>query len=575
MDLEETIQKIIQQKNLTRGQIKEKIDEQIQELSGLIDEEGAIVIVAKNLGVDLKEHQEAANLDVDQKIGELSPNKNASVVGRIVNAGAVRTFSKKDGSEGSLLPFVLEDTSGMIRCVAWGSVNSQISNEQGFTKGEILRIVNGFVKLGKSNALEIHIGAKSRMQLQPDNIDAKMIPAQTNGSPKITPLQDIKLSLPFVNIEGVISRIFEPKSFNRNDGTQGKRASLSIRGENDLIYVTFWGDHCNKLKEIRENQFAQITYLTPKPNYRDKAKIDLTASTNTVIIPISSSESKVALQIEKVASQSHPIQHFMEKGGFGNIEGKIQEIEEMRSIKTKDGREIPLMKIIVADNTAAIRINLWDDKVDPNLKVNGVYIFKDVTIKLSNFSNQNEGTLARSGTITELTKKIETTHTVAVKNQSITSKEMRIEEINQAEFCTIQATIIKDINRITTYRACSKCNKKVDNCTCDTPGDSVNRMILNVILDDETGILRATLMGERAEKFLNTPTDRVVELKDSEEIDQFLKRKNLELVGREFQFKGKTKYSDYSSSYEMNIRDYEDLDSKEEIRQILEHLNNQ
>ncbi|MHA1619596.1 MAG: hypothetical protein ACTSVZ_09965 [Promethearchaeota archaeon] len=575
MDLEETIQKIIQQKKLTRGQIKEKIDEQIQELSGLIDEEGAIVIVAKNLGVDLKENQEAANLDVDQKIGDLTPNKNASVVGRIVNNGEVRTFSKKDGSEGQFLPFVLEDTSGMIKCIAWGSVNTQISNEQGFTKGEILRIVNGYVKLGKNDALEIHVGAKSRMILQPDDIDVKMIPTQSKGSLKITPIQDIKISMPFVNIEGLISRVFEPKSFNRKDGTKGMRASISVRGENDVIFITFWGEHCDKLKELKENQYAQITYLTPKPNYRDKTKIDLTASINTSIIPINSSESKVALNIEKYSSESHLIQHFLEKVGFGNIEGKIQEIEEIRTIKTQDGREIPLMKIIVADESAAIRINLWGEKVDPQLKVNGVYQFKDVNIKLNNYSNQNEGTLARTGTITELVKEIATTHTVEMRRKSFTSKEMRIEEINQAEFCTIQATIIKDINRITIYRACSKCNKKIDNCTCETPGDTVNRMILNVTLDDETGILRATLMGERAEKFLNTPTDRVVELKESEGIEQFLKRKNLELVGREFQFKGKTKYSDYSSSYEMNIRDYEDLDSKEEIRMILEHLEDQ
>ncbi|TFH29991.1 MAG: hypothetical protein E4G98_02885 [Promethearchaeota archaeon] len=575
MDLAETIQKIIPQTKLTPSQIKEKIDEQIKELSGLIDEEGAIVIVAKNLGVDLKEHQEAANLDVDQKIGELAPNKNTSVVGRIVSTGSVRTFNKKDGSEGTFLPFVLEDTSGMIRCVAWGSVNTQISNEQGFTKGEILRIVHGFVKQGKTNALEIHIGAKSRMQLQPDNIDIKMIPTQATGSPKITPIKDITISMPFVNIEGIISRVFEPKSFNRKDGTQGNRASLSLRGENDIVFVTFWGEHCAIMKGIQENQFVQITYLTPKPNYRDNSKIDLTATTNTEIIPLNASDSKIALQIEKVASETHPIQHFLEKGEFGNIEGKIQEIEDLLTIKTKDGREIPLMKIIVADESTAIRINLWGDKVDPQLKVNGVYRFNEVTFKINNYSNQNEGTLTRTGTITQLTKDIETTHTVDVKSQSLTSKEMRIEEINQAEFCSIRATIIKDISQITTYRACSKCNKKVDNCTCDSPGDSVNRMILNVTLDDETGILRATLMGERAEKFLNTPTDRVVELKDAGEIDQFLKRKNMELVGREFQFKGKTKYSDYSSRYEMIIRDYEDLDPKEEIRQILEHLDNQ
>ena len=91
------------------------IDEQIEELSGLIDEEGAIVIVAKNLGVNLQSHQQAASMDEDQSIGKLSLKMNVSVVGRIINIEDIRNFNKKDGSLGVLLPFVIQDATGMIK----------------------------------------------------------------------------------------------------------------------------------------------------------------------------------------------------------------------------------------------------------------------------------------------------------------------------------------------------------------------------------------------------------------------------------------------------------------------------
>lgn len=574
MDLEDTIQKIMDHSKLTRGQIKEKIDEQIKELSGLIDEEGAIVIVAKNLGVDLKENQDAAKLDADQSIGSLAPNKNASIVGRLVNIGDVRTFNKKDGSEGTLLPFVLEDNTGMIRCIAWGQFNTQIANEHGFNKGEILRIVNGFVKMGNTNALEIHIGSKSRMQLQPDNVDAKMIPKRAKGEVKFTKLKDISLSAPFVNIECLVSAVFPPKPFNRKDGSQGKRASISVRDEMESLYITFWGDHADKIKDLQQGQVAQITYLTPKPNYRDKTKIDLTATSNTQISIVESADSTQTLQIEKVEGKIRKINDMVENGGFGAIEGKLQEIEEIRKISTKDGRELDLMKIIVGDETGAIRINLWGDKVDPDLQVNATYRFTDVSVKLNSFSNQNEGTLSRSGQIEPLDKKIESNHTIEIKSRSLPTKEANIEEINQAENYSVKGTLIKDINRITTYRACSNCNRKIENCQCETPGEPANRMILNILLDDETGILRATLMGKRAENFLNTPTDKIVELKEAGELEQYLKMKNLELVGGEFHIKGKTRYSDFSNSYEMNISYFEELDPKEEIRQLFSELEN-
>ncbi|RLI65509.1 MAG: hypothetical protein DRO88_04310, partial [Promethearchaeia archaeon] len=326
MNLDETIQKIIKKTGLTPDQIKKKIDEQIKELSGLVDEEGAIVIVAKNLGVDLKENKSAANLDTDQPIRELKPNTNATIVGRIVNIGEVKTFNKKDGTQGSLLPFIIEDATRMIRCVAWGEFNTQIINENGFSNGEILRIVNGFVKPGRNqNSLEIHIGSKSRIQLQPDNVDAKMLPKKGDSSLKITKIADLSLSLPFVNVEGIISGIFGPKPFQRKDGGEGKRASLSVRDDTDIVYITFWGDHCDKIKGIQENQYAQITYLTPKPNYRDKTKIDLTASTQTKIIPITPKDGSGSIEIKKIVAQPKSIKELATKGGFGTIEGVIQE----------------------------------------------------------------------------------------------------------------------------------------------------------------------------------------------------------------------------------------------------------
>ncbi|WP_457556891.1 hypothetical protein [Candidatus Harpocratesius sp.] len=574
MDFEETIQKIINQSGLTPSEIKEKIQEQIKELSGLIDEEGAIVIVAKNLGVDLKENQNAANLDADQKINELAANKNANIVGRIVNIGEVKTFSKKDGTQGSLLPFILEDTSGMIRCIAWGEFNTQIANESGFVKGEILRIVNGFVKHDRNQkSLEIHIGSKSRIQLQPDNVDSQLIPKKHNGNIKITKIIDISLSLPFANVEGLITGIYGPKTFQRKDGSEGKRASVGIRDDTDIVFITFWGDHCDKLNNVEPNQYVQITFLTPKVNYRDKSKIDLTATTNTKIIQISPSDSNVPIQIEKIQAKTRTISDLTQKGGFGTIEAVIQEIEENRTISTRDGRQIDLMKIIIADETGALRLNLWGDKVDPNLQVHQSYRFKEVSVKINNFSNQYEGTLARTGQIVPIERAINTTYTVEQPTKFVPAKQATIEEINQAEFYSIKATLIRDIRRITIYRACSKCNRKIDNCQCNPPGDQVNRMILNISLDDETGILRATLMGERAEIFLNTKTDRIKELEDAGELEHFLKMKNLELVGKEFQFRGKTRYSDYSNEYEMNINSFQELNPKEEIENLLKILN--
>ena len=567
MGIEDTIQKIMEIKKLTREEIKNLIDKQIEDFSGLIDEEGAIVIVAKELGIDVKTHQESAKMDTDQLINDLKPRINASVVGRIIEISDVRTFNKKDGSKGSLLPFILEDTSGMIRCIAWGDFNTQISKDNNFKLNEIVRIVNGFVKPNRDGGLEVHIGSKSRIQLQPDEIDRTLIPAINKDSSKITPINQLSLKIPSFSIEGIITSFYPIKKFTRQNGTEGKRASIQITDSTGLAYLTFWGDHCEKVKDIKEDQKVRITKLSPKTNYKDKTKVDLTATSSTEITIIEN-ESQLEISLIK-------IKDLFERGGFGNIEGKIQEIEDIRSIELKSGETKKLQKMILADETGAIRVAIWGDKVNPDLKVDDSIQIKRVNAKKNPYSNEMEASLTSKGYIEMSNKIIKTDKTLKSlrkTQQEGTNERKKIEEINQNEFYEFKGSIIQDIKKISLYTACSKCNRKIDNCKCDNPGEQVNRMILNLILDDESSTIRGTFMGEKAELLLNESTDNIRNLEENGGLDEFLKEKNLGLIGKEYIFRGKAKYSDFSDSYEINIRSFQEVNSEIEAQNIIDIL---
>ncbi len=578
MNFEDTIHKIIKKTGRSREDIKKLIQEQIEELSGLIDEEGAIVIVGKNLGIDLKSNQDAANTEADQKIQDLKPRMNTNVVGRIVEIEDIRKFNKKDGSQGMLLPIIIEDISSMIRCLAWGENHAQILQENEFAVGEIIRIVNGFVKEGRTGALEIHIGGKSRIQLQPDNIDNKLIPSTKNQSSiSITPLNKITVKMPYVNIQGLVSSVFPPKDFARKDGSAGKRASFAISGDGESVFITFWGEHCDKMKEVNEGHIIQITKLIPKPNYRDSKKIDLTATSNTEITlqnggNIATDSKGSVIQQKQVIS----IQELITNGGFGSIEGKIQDIDDIKTINLRDGSQKNILKFVIADKTEAIRINVWGEKIpESSLTVGEVLLVEGLMAKINTYSNQMEATITRNGKITPIDKIIDTKKTIApiASKRSYPKLDRKnIEDITDPEFYEFKGSVIKEINRITTYSACSKCNRKYENCKCEIAGEQVNRMILNLLLDDESSTIRATLMGERAESFIGENTGRIVQLQENGELDPFLQEINRGLVGKEYIFRGKARYSNYSESYEISINSFEELDVEMEASRILSML---
>lgn len=568
MGLEDTIQKIMEIKKLTREEIKNLIDKQIEDFSGLIDEEGAIVIVAKELGIDVKSHQESAKMDTDQLIKDLKPRINASVVGRIIEISDIRTFNKKDGSKGSLLPFILEDTSGMIRCLAWGDFNTQIINDNNFKLNEIIRIVNGFAKPSQDGGLEIHIGSKSRVQIQPDEVDRALIPKINQTATKITPINQLSLKIPTLSIEGVITALYPTKKFTRQNGIEGKRASIQITDSTGVVYLTFWGDHCGKIKDLKEDQNVRISKLSPKTNYRDKSKIDLTATSSTEIISI---EEETHLENSFIE-----IGNLLEKGGFGNIEGKIQEIDDVKSIQLKNGETKELQKLILADETGEILVAIWGDKVNPELKVDDSIQIKKVIAKVNSYSNEMEASLSTRSSIEISNKNFKikkTSKTLRKPQQESTGERKKIEEINEDDFYEFKGSIIQDIKKISLYTACSKCNRKIDNCKCDKPGEKVNRMILNLILDDESSTIRGTLMGEKAELFFNESTDNIKKMEENGKLDEFLKEKNLELIGKEFIFSGKAKFSDYNDKYEINIRSFKEVNPELEAQNTLDLLN--
>ncbi|MHA1563265.1 MAG: hypothetical protein ACTSPA_14205 [Promethearchaeota archaeon] len=148
----------------------------------------------------------------------------------------------------------------------------------------------------------------------------------------------------------------------------------------------------------------RITKLTPKANYKDKSKIDLTATSSTEI-SIIESESQLEISLIK-------INDLFEKGGFGNIEGKIQEIEDIKSIALKSGETKELQKIILADETGAIRVAIWGDKVNSDLKVDDSIQINRVNVKMNSYSNEMEASLSPRSSIEILKKIFETDKTL-------------------------------------------------------------------------------------------------------------------------------------------------------------------
>ncbi|NVM36054.1 MAG: DUF2240 family protein, partial [Candidatus Lokiarchaeota archaeon] len=236
MKTEIYVNKIIEDTGLTRKEIQNLVEDKKNELKGLISDEGALFIIAKELGVDIKGENKDLLKEIEIFISDITQNmKNITLYGRIKEIYKVNSFERSDGSKGYVGSFLLHDNTGDARIVLWDN-QVNIFTESNFEKNEIIKIINGSAKKGKYGGMEIHVGSYGKVILSPEDVDYKKYPKITYDSINIS---DINLNLNSVSIEGKIIQLFPKKEFTRKDGELGKVQSLTLLDSSGSIRITF------------------------------------------------------------------------------------------------------------------------------------------------------------------------------------------------------------------------------------------------------------------------------------------------------------------------------------------------
>src|SRR3989339_2176741 len=101
MPYAEIVEKIKEKSDLSDADIQAKVDEKLEQLSGLISKEGAAHIIANELGVKLFE-QISGRLQIKNV---LSGMRNVEVLGKVTDIYDVREFntSNRQGKVGNFI----------------------------------------------------------------------------------------------------------------------------------------------------------------------------------------------------------------------------------------------------------------------------------------------------------------------------------------------------------------------------------------------------------------------------------------------------------------------------------------
>lgn len=205
----------IKEKGLTDAQIKSKVKDKLDQLSGLISEEGALHIIANELGVKVMDEGKLKLKNV------LSGMRSLDITAKVLKIYEVREFNKGD-KKGKVGNFLIGDETGVMRVVAWNDKADLLTS---LKEGTTVKVTAAYTRDNQGKT-EIHLGDKSQVTISDEEIK---VASKENVRKNIS---DLKENDDNVEIMGTIVQVFDPR-FWPTDPATGKKA---VEKEGEYFY---------------------------------------------------------------------------------------------------------------------------------------------------------------------------------------------------------------------------------------------------------------------------------------------------------------------------------------------------
>ena len=422
-EFEDLLSKLLENApELSRSVIEERIKEKKDKIgSGYLTDQGALFLVASDLGVSLQESQKIEIALKDLFIGA----KEVTLQSRVLNLSPAKQFIKKDGTPFFLRTMTVYDSNSRVSVKLWDE-KATLPEIENLKPGDLVKIIKAYVKSDLTGAPTINIGSGGTIEPTKSTSNIPLIDSITIDVSLVK--EDQKDLVVTGNISGVISLL----EFTNSKGQPSTALKFRMKGTNDnLVSVVLWGKNESILpKMISPNAKIKLYGVRTKTGNQG---LEIHGSDATVIevegkqeiepiivrllsVAKSDSGATTALGIDKSkkliqitdvsgtieAFDSNSIIECMPSKIFGNIikidqdsfvrkidddslpgiselRTKISELKEgnsfcieaiilkspeRREIQTKSGEMVALSEMFVEDDSAQIWVKAWRKQAD-------------------------------------------------------------------------------------------------------------------------------------------------------------------------------------------------------------------
>jgi replication factor A1 len=323
------------------------VEDKVEQMGGLADEETAAMLIAHEL------RDEEADT-----IADIEPGMNdVKFLGKVTAIGEVRTFERDDeeAEEGRVCNVDVADGSGSVRVALWDDMAAAAEEE--LEVGQVLRVM-GRPKEGYSG-LEV-----SADKVEPDEdaeVDVQVLDTYS--------VEDLTLGASDVDLVGRVLDTDSIRTFDRDDGSEGRVANLTVGDETGRVRVTLWDGKADLAEEFDAGEVVEVGDGYVRERDGD---LELHVGDRGTV-------ERVDEDVEYVPETTDIAD--LEIGQTVDIAGGVIETDPKRTFDRDDGSEGQVRNVRIKDETGEIRVALWGDKADREIELADRVVFTDVEIQ--------------------------------------------------------------------------------------------------------------------------------------------------------------------------------------------------
>ena len=494
------------------------------------------------------------------KIGDAHEIRDVTVYGVVSKIYDTITFMRDDASTGQVRSLEIEDNTGKIRVTLWND-DTRIE----LKKGDIIKITGGNIEFDDFSGTDYRINTNWNTvitvnpPLEKETKDMLNECGKYLKPVKIGELNTVEDEGEEVDILGRVINLYEPNQFQRDDGSTGIVRSAIIADDSGVVRTSFWDEKAESSLEI--GKAVKIENARTRMGTYD---IELSVGKTARLINPSEEELKKIpslSDIEKSIYQNKTIEELKEGDHDVRLIGRVVAIDEPNEFVRSDGKPGLVRSVEIGDHTGVVRASLWDEKANKPLKEGDVIKIESPRVVLRN--DHVEISVGRNTPLTNANEE-ESSKIPSIKEiQDKRYPKKKIDEIEENDRnIKVSGKVIEAYGNKILYEMCPNCNKRVNltenGYICEVCGEEIEQpnylMIIPLVIEDETGTMRATFFRKSAEELIEMTTPEVEEIIKKTGDEGSLEEKVNDLIEREITIIANANFDEYNEEIRLNAR---------------------